>query len=716
MSETGKRSGLLSGDPASLRKSFPVPDLEEWQREVVRLLKGAPFEKRMKTATYEGFSLNPIYTSADIADLKHIDALPGEAPFHRGSDPLGYRGKPWEVAQELPYAEAGRFNQFLRRSLERGQSVVNLVFDRAGQAGLDPDEAPGAMVGWLGTSIATLRDLETALSGVDLAKTPVYLQPGVALLPAAALLQASAKSSGVTAGSLQGAVLTDPLGLLASQGVLPGGLPRFYDSAAVVTKWALQEAPGIKTLFAAGYAYNDGGSNAVRELAFTISSAVATLREMEKRGIDIEDAAKRTVFGFSVGTNFFMEIAKLRAARLLWAQVIKSCGCDDRAGKMTIFARGSSFTKTAFDPYVNILRSTTEALSAVFGGCDLLHVNPFDEPLGEPGDLSRRLARNTQLILREECHLDYLVDPVGGSWFIESLTATLARKAWAEFQSIEGNGGLAESLFEGTVQKRIAETALARRENISTRRDIIVGTNQYPDAEELDIKMTPRDEKAQQLAEAVRSDRDGAVNRETLLVKLTGMELAEDIVDAASEAVAGGVSLGDLMKVFASETDTDTVRAIGVHRGAEAFEELRLRVLLWRKCAGGIPQVFLANMGEMGRYMPRLDFARSFYQLAGLEVKSDESFETPLPAAKQAEASGAPVVVIVGTDQTYIEVVTGLAKLLREIPHQPWIVLAGYPKDKIETYRAAGVNEFIHLRSDAYTSLQELVTRIGVES
>jgi len=745
MSESDKKGGLLDAGAAGLPGRFPAPSLAEWQAEVVRLLKGAPFEKRMKTVTYEGITLNPIYTAADTADLGYLDARPGEAPFHRGCDPLGYRGQAWEVAQELPYARAARFNQTLRRSLDRGQTVVNLVFDRAGQAGFDPDDAPAALVGLLGTSISSLGDFETALEGVDLAKRPIYLQPGAAILPAMALLKATAKSQGAGSGSLRGAVLSDPLAILAGRGELSGGLTRSFDQVAALTNWSLKEAPHLGTVFASGYPYHEGGGDAASELGFTLAGAVTTLREMEKRGIDVATTASKMIFGFSVGTNFFVEIAKLRAARMLWAKVIESCDSGQQEGKMTIYARGSSFTKTAFDPYVNILRSTTEALAAVLGGCDLLHINPFDEPLGEPSDLARRLARNTQLILSEECHLDYLLDPGGGSWFVENLTAELMRKAWAQFQWIEAAGGLATALSEGIVQSRIAATADARMENIATRRDIVVGTNKYPNAEELDIKMNPREDDALPglLAEKARQNRDGAENRGQSLANLAELDLTGggDAADqgggianksgerqitsstdatawltAAEEAVREGATIGDLMKVINRERPSSEVEAIGSRRGAELFEELRLRVLLWRRYAGEAPQVFMANMGLVGSYMPRLDFARSFYQLAGLDVQSDSSFETPQTAAAAAEASGAAVVVIVGTDHTYTEVVASLAQLLTKETAKPWVVLAGYPKDQIEAYRAAGVDEFIHLRSDAYKSLAELIERLGVKS
>ncbi|MDY0109099.1 MAG: methylmalonyl-CoA mutase family protein [Candidatus Krumholzibacteria bacterium] len=701
-----------------LREDFPVPSLDDWQQECVRLLKGVPFEKQMFTKTYEGITLQPLYTRAELAAAPHADSLPGQAPFVRGTRPLGYRERPWEVAQELPYPMCEQFNAALRHDLARGQTAAVLVIDAAGQAGLDPDQAPPEAVGEGGTSVATLEEMARALAGVDLARVPVHIESGSAALIYAALLVALAERQGTAPASLRGSVGLDPVAGLAELGRLPLSRAQAYDELAILTKWAAAQAPGLQTVAVRGHVYHDGGASAVQELAICLSVAVHHLRELERRGVDVETAAPRLRLHLSVGTQFFLEIARLRAARLLWARLIEAAGGSEEAQRLTLSARTSRFTKTVLDPHVNILRSTTEAMAAVFGQVDSLHVAPFDEPLGLPDELSRRLARNTQTILREESHFDLVADPAGGSWYVEKLTAEIAAAAWQQFQSIEAAGGVVAVLQAGAIQAQIDATAAQRRRNLALRKDVLVGTNQYPNAREVFLAPRRVDHAAlaAERAGALQSLRTGgsqACNLDVLQKLeriLTGDQ--SQVFAALIEAASAGATVGELSRTFRHDAEPHLeVQPVVAWRAGEMFERLRLAVRAHRDPSAAT--VFCANLGDVARYMPRLDFTRGFFQTGGFTVEADRWFGSPAEVADAAMQTTAATAVIVGLDATYAEQAAETARQLKDAGLET-VILAGQPGELEAELRAAGVDQFIHLRSDAHAVLSELATSKGV--
>ena len=691
---TTTRTGVVE---EVLFAEFPAPTLEQWREEVVRLLKGAPFEKKMLTATYEGITLQPIYTAEDVKELPFQDSLPGEWPFLRGTEPLGKRIAGWLVAQELPFPEAQAFNEALRQDLERGQNAVNLVLDEAGRQGLDADQADASMVGKGGTSISTYADAVQALEGVD-PSLPLFLAGSAGALPAAALVVAALKAKNADLTKAELSLGFDPLGALASKGSLPMSVDQAYDQLAELTRWAGTNAPKARTLVACGRPWHEAGGNAVQELAFTLASAVATLRALEARGISVNDAASRVLIRMCVGGHFFMEIAKLRAVRVLWAQVVRACGGSDEAAKIRLHAKSGQFNKTQFDPHVNVLRGTTEAFAAVVGGVDSLHVAPYDATLGLPSELSRRLARNTQIILREESRLDQVVDLAGGSWAVETLTHQLCVAAWKLFQEVEAMGGLKAALEAGFPQSKIAEVAAARRKALVQRTDIIVGSNQYANALEASPAIQPLDHEALQAVYGPRAAaaRKGAVEATSF----------QSLVDTAPNA-----TLGELSAAL-GRGNTPKVEALQSHRAVAMFETLRKAVLAYRAKKTG-PQVFLANLGPMGAYMARLDFTRGFFQVGGFDVADQAWFKTPEEAAKAALESGAPIVVAVGLDDIYVEAVPLLAKALKAGGVKA-VLVAGLLKEQVDAFRLAGVDDFIHVRSDVHAVLTGLAKTLEV--
>ncbi len=700
---------------------FPIPDRRQWRAEVDRLLKGAPFERKMFTELLEGITIAPLYTADDTRDLPWTEHHPGQAPFVRGARAGG--GDSWLVAQELPYPTVEEFNQALVHDLQRGQNAVCLKLDQAGQLGLDPDQAEAGTVGLGGTSLGTLAELAVALDGVDLEATHLDIQSGSAAMPVAAMLIALANRQGLRPGNLRGSLGCDPVCGLARNGVLPGGVDQIHDELALLTNWARAEAPGMATLSAQEMIWHEGGADVVLGLGLVLSSAVNTLRAMEERGITPETAAAHFRFKMVVGTDFFLEIAKLRALRLLWSDILTAAGCTPGDGRVFLHARTSTRCLTVHDPHVNMLRATTMAMSAVLGGVDSLHISPFDEMDSLPDGFSRRIARNVHLILAEECHFGQVLDPAGGSYYVEKLTAEVAEKAWDVFREIEAAGGIVSALTKGLVQDKIRQAARDRRDRLSTRRDILVGTNRYANPEE--PQRTPRlpdyAELYRKRSLAMTRQRTAAAPEEHLLTleRLEKIMIAEPaaVFSSLVEAAAEGATLGELTGVLRHEADGDLqVEKVDRRRDAEPFEELRRQVMSLRSKDPRRTRVFCACLGDVARYMPRLDFVRDFFRVGGLEAIADGFFTVPDDAVSAAAAAEAAVVVLVGLDETYEDQAVPLARGLRELPSPPLVILAGKPGRQAAALAEAGVGEFIHARSDVLEVLGRIVGTAEVGS
>ncbi|MBS1260779.1 MAG: Methylmalonyl-CoA mutase [Calditrichaeota bacterium] len=704
--------------PFQLRDDFPPPALEQWHDQVMRALGGTSFEAAMQTATREGITLRGLYTRADLDGLDALDSLPGDLPLLRGARPLGNRDG-WQISQALPYPTYDEFNEALVLALARGQTAVNLILDEATQAGLDPDQAEVGRVGKNGTSISSVIGLGKALDGVDLEATPLHVEAGSAALPFAALVVALMRRRGNDVAKWSGSAGMDPLAGLVTHGSLPISLEWAYDELAILTRWALENAPELHTISVYGHPYRDAGADAASELAAAIATAVEALRRMEERGIRVELAAPRVLFGFTTGPDFFVEIAKLRAARRMWARVVQASGGTEKAARrMFIHTRTSTHRTSALDPHANILRAATEAFAAVIGGTNSLHVVPFDAPLSQaPGELARRIARNTQVILSEEAHANNVIDPAGGSYFIERLTDELAGIAWAKFQQIEARGGMLAALREGSLQEQIAQQAQRARGELGTRADVLVGVNRYPNADEEPRLPSPPDFECVHAARAKRLQqlRTSSSHQQEVKVLETLQRIVESDADLKFEAVIEAAEHGATIGEFASSLRYDrqqsnSITPLASARAAEPFERLRARVHAWQ--VQRAPAVFLANVGPFADYMPRLDFARSFYEVGGFRVAADDWFGTAADAARAAADSGAAVVVIVARDETYREAAPAIAGAVND---EAVVHIAGRPRDDVtrEAFRAAGVSEFIHAGSDVLAVLNELADELG---
>ena len=617
--------------------------IAQWKRTVEAELKGIPFEKKLVTKTFEGVAIQPLYTRVDLASLTATSSRPGEVPFLRGIRPYGYKKHSWYTCQEVAAATTAEFNASLTADLMHGQDCVVLDAEKI--------------------VVDTPQKLAAALAGVELTAVPVYLRAGADTTTLATQFLELAGSRGVTTGRLAGAVTADPLAVWARDGGLPASLDSLYDALASWTRRSAEDAPRLKTIGVDAALWGDAGATAIHELAFALAASAEYLRALAFRKVSPEVAGVRMQFRFAIGPQFFSEIAKFRAFRPLWTRVLSAFGVSPQlASGASMNAVTGGWNKTRLDQHVNMLRVTTEALSAVLGGVDALHIAPFDELSGRTDDFSRRIARNVHTLIAEEFSFTQTADAAGGSWYVEKLTDEFARKAWALFQDIEGRGGFAAALRAGYPQQLVAKAAAEKADAIAKRRLGLVGTNLFPNLRE------------------------------------------RPLVHAAA-APAGKV-------VFAPGTAITPVVAC---RAAEPFEALREASDAFAARTGARPKVFLAKMGPPLQHKARADFSAGFFATGGFEALAKQSFETAAAAATAAVASGASVVVLCSTDETYPELVPAFAQAVKAAKPAITVVLAGLPADAavVTAFRTAGVDEFIHVRANVPQVLANLLKKIG---
>jgi methylmalonyl-CoA mutase len=684
---------------------FAIPSYEQWRKVTVKSLKGASFEKKLVTETYEGISLKPMYRKEDTENLPFLQSLPGKFPFTRGTKTLSHG---WEINQEINVGTPAAFNQVALHDLSKGQTTLNIVLDTPTKRGINPNEALSE-VGKEGLSISGVNDVAVALKDIDLANVPLHINAGANSLPLLALFIAYFEKGERSVDELHGCIGIDPIAELVTNGTLNYELEDCYTLMADVTKWAKENSPNLQTVLIHGNVYHDGGSSAVEELAFALATGVEYLDALISRDLDINSAASSIRFSLSVGSDYFMEIAKLRAARTLWAKIVKTFGGNEEAQKMTLHARTSAWTKTIFDPYVNMLRATTEAFSAAVGGADSMHVSCFDEAIQKSTPFSRRIARNTSIILKEEAHVARTIDPGGGSWYVEALTNEFAKKAWKLFQETEENGGISQSILTGFPQKVVQQTASKKVRNIALRKDIFVGTNRYVNIEEKELDRLANDETLQ------INDHFNQVKGQAY-ISVDSLAAISNKTEALIKAAKQGASLGELAKATGRKSESVLiVKGIQPTRGAMQFEELRQTINAEAETTGKRPSVFLANIGPIPSHKARADFAAGFFGAGGFEVIHNNGFASVKEAADAAIASNADFVIICGKDEDYQHTAIPLTKAIKNTAEHVTVLLAGKPNKENEiSYKEAGISDFVHVGSNGYDVLSQLLVRKGV--
>ncbi len=694
----------------NLKVEFPIHTYEDWVNAVKETLKGADFDKVMRTKTYEGITLSPIYRKEDIDSLNHLDSLPGNSPFVRGNTPTGFTQNGWHVAQKQDNPVLEQLNKELISELNRGLTMLNFDIHPCTIDGRIPQDND---LNLRGVSFSCMQDIECLLNGIDIEIAPVFLNSKSASLAILGLLNAYVKHQDYVLKNIEAVVGFDPLSELASNGFLPYDLDVMWQMMYQMTFWADMKAPKIRTICIDASSYASCGASSVQELAFAISTAIGYIKGLLDKGLSIEQIAPHFQINLSLGSNFFMEIAKVRSARMLWAEIIKAFGGSEEAQKVWIHGQTSEFNKSLYDPYVNVLRTTTEAFSAIIGGIDSLDVGTFNELSADRDQFSKRIARNQQVILREEAHFDRVIDPAGGCYYIESLTSEIAHQAWAIMQGIESEGGFYKSLLAGTIQKMINGTCSQRIENVNKRRDVFVGVNMFanPDEQLSQDSNTTQDwvlDARQRLSGSGFHSNGKKESLEYLKENINN----EFLVDMVTDAWLHGANIEEVSEALGINKNSNIlVSPIVSRRAVEDIESLRNTIHRFSE-EHGKQSIFMVNIGSLASIKPRIDFSIGFLQVAGFDVINSGTFTDVDSAVKALETFDVKAVCVCSGDDQYPVIIPELCDRITDLP----IIVAGYPQDMVDSYRKAGVKSFIHLRANAYETLAEIATLMGVRS
>ncbi len=726
---------------------FANPTSEQWRALVEEDLHGAAFEKKLLTRSYEGLTIKPLYTAEDLERTERGAAgafagASGVAPYTRGARSLAAVLAGWDIRQEHGEAEPEALNAAILDDLENGVTSVTLRLDAASRRGLDPDAAGAdGLVGVDGASLATAADWDRAFRGVHLGMITVGLEAGSAFVPGAAMLAALWERRGLLPELCRGCFNADPLAVIAREGHLPTELEESVRLAAELAEWTSGRYAQVRAIRVGTAPYHHAGATATQDLAFSMATGLEYLRAMVRAGMSVDRACGQMLFSYAIGTGMFMAMAKLRAARRLWSRVVEVVGGTDGAGvsaaaqRMVMNVRPSKRVLTTRDPWVNILRVTSCVFAGASAGADSITATAFDAPLCGPGAspsaLGRRIARNTQVILQEECHLHRVSDAAGGSYYVETLTEELARGAWEILQEIESRGGMMAALASGWISEQVRQARTPRDANVASRRDAIIGVSEFANLGEQRPRSAPVDLVDLRVRCAARVQ---ATRRAWGAMPETAGAIAA--VAKAWRAAAAGASIGQVASVAgvaggvgmngAQGAGAMLGEALTAHPYGEAFEHLRDAADRLAEQCGRRPRVFLASVGTPAQHLARTTYSRGFFEAGGFATVGGESAGVAAGGAGGHEgvgaacaviaeafaSSGASIAVICGSDAQYAEVVKVLAPALHRAGART-VVLAGHPGDKRAEYAESGVDRFIFVRCDVIKVLSELLEQEG---
>ena len=662
--------------PDALFADFEPVSGAEWLSKIRSDLRGSDPEVLLTWDSLDGVRPKAYYRTNDRDAISHLAAV----PF---ADAADSPANAWRVRVDVAHPDLDTARRHLHDALEADVSDIGL------SPRLKNDELHGI-------ALQRASDLEALLDGVDLAETVIHCTGGVAAIPLWTMLRHLATQRDMELSMVQGSTDFDPLAALTRHQV--GDAERAFQLATALAQSAT-ETPSAQLLSVDLRPYHEAGASAVQEIGLALGALGETLVQLGQRGVDPEAVVPTLHWIVPVDTSYFIAIAKLRALRLLIPQVLAPFGVDVEPTAPFIQAVTSRRSETRYGPYVNVLRGTTEAASAIIGGCDILAVRPFSASFTAPSGFAQRLARNTQHILRAESHLDQVADPAAGSYYIEAMTDQLARGAWSFFQSIEANGGLLDALQAGTVQQHIAEVRAERMERVAHREQVLVGTNHYPDPDE----QRPPSERDRPNAHPL--ERSGYAAELSSGATLT----------AVQQAVSEGATLGDILDALAHD-DTPSIDALPTVRLADPFEALRRRTERWAEKHDGPPRAVLLPMGDPTMRSARATFARNALGVAGFAIDTPIRFETPEAAARKAADAGADMVVLCSSNEAYPELAPALGEALNEAGIDPLVVIAGHLPNQQDELEAAGVDALIHNDAPLLDLLADLQRRLGIPS
>ena len=682
------------------------PDRAAWAELAAKEVQGDP--ERLVWRTPEGIPVRPLYTAEDLAGLEFVDTLPGLEPFVRGVRATMYANRPWTIRQYAGFSTAEESNAFYRQNLAAGQMGLSVAFDLATHRGYDSDH-PRVVgdVGKAGVAIDSVEDMKILFDGIPLDRMSVSMTMNGAVLPVLAGYIVAAEEQGVRQDELSGTIQNDILKefMVRNTYIYPPG-PSMRIVADII-EYTARHMPKFNSISISGYHMEEAGATTVQELAFTLADGLEYVRAALSRGLGVDEFAPRLSFFFGIGMNFFMEIAKLRAARVLWARLMRRFAPEKPASlALRTHCQTSGVSLTEQDPHNNIIRTTLEALAAVLGGTQSLHTNSFDEALALPTPASARVARNTQLILAEETGIPHVVDPLGGSYYIESLTHSVAQAAMVLIDEVEALGGMTKAVEAGMPKLRIEEAAARRQARIDRGEETIVGVNKYRSGETASVELLDVDNSAVRKAqierlERVRRARDPARCHATLaaLTKAAktgkGNLLALAIKATRTRATVGEISEA-LEKVFTRHRAQ--IRAVsgvygGQYEGDEGFHWVQRQIEAFAREEGRRPRMLVAKLGQDGHDRGAKVIATAFADI-GFDVDIGPLFQTPEEAARQAVENDVHIVGVSSQAAGHKTLVPALIEALKNEGAGDILVVVGgvIPPKDYDFLKRAGVS------------------------
>jgi methylmalonyl-CoA mutase len=628
---------------------FEKKSLSDWRALAAKDMKGASLDG-LTWQTPEGIAVKPLYTAEDLAKLEHLDSLPGFAPFLRGPRATMYANRPWTIRQYAGFSTAEDSNAFYRANLAAGQMGLSVAFDLATHRGYDSDH-PRVVgdVGKAGVAIDSVEDMKILFDGIPLDQMSVSMTMNGAVLPVLAGYIVAAEEQGVAADKLQGTIQNDILKEFMVRNTYIYPPEPSMRIVADIIAYTAQYMPKFNSISISGYHMQEAGATAVQELAFTLADGLDYVRAALRKGLAVDDFAPRLSFFFAIGMNFFMEVAKLRAARLLWAQLMRQFAPNNPLSlALRTHCQTSGVSLTEKDPYNNVIRTTIEAMAAVLGGTQSLHTNALDEAIALPTPFSARIARNTQLIIAEESGIPHVVDPLGGSYYVESLTASLVAEAAKLVAEVEELGGMTRAVETGMPKLRIEAAAARRQAAIDRGEDVVVGVNKYPPTEVtpmeiLDVDNDKVRESQIRRLQQVRASRDKEAT-EASLAALTaaardGSGNLLELAIAATRARATVGEISDALENVFTRHRAQNRSISGVYGGAfaddEGFARIQREVREFAESEGRRPRMLVIKMGQDGHDRGAKVIATAFADL-GFDVDVGPLFQTPAEAARQA--------------------------------------------------------------------------------
>ncbi|MFO1377125.1 MAG: methylmalonyl-CoA mutase [Steroidobacteraceae bacterium] len=629
-----------------------LPDsarLDAWRAAAAKSAPGGDVDA-LNWHTPEGLVVKPLYTARDVAGLPHADTLPGFAPFVRGPQATMYAVRPWTIRQYAGFSTAEESNAFYRRALAAGGQGVSVAFDLATHRGYDSDHPRvTGDVGKAGVAIDSVEDMKILFDGIPLDKVSVSMTMNGAVLPVLAGYVVAAEEQGVAQDKLSGTIQNDILKEFMVRNTYIYPPEPSMRIVADIIDYTARRMPKFNSISISGYHMQEAGANQALELAFTLADGKEYVKAAIARGLDVDDFAGRLSFFWAVGMNFYLEIAKMRAGRLLWHRIMKGFGArKDKSLMLRTHCQTSGWSLTEQDPYNNVVRTTIEAMAAVFGGTQSLHTNALDEAIALPTDFSARIARNTQLIIQEETHITNVIDPWAGSYMMETLTRQMADKAWSIIEEVDRMGGMTRAVESGWAKLQIEASAAEKQARIDSGRDVIVGVNKYKPSKSEPIEILEvdnhavRDNQIRRLA-ALRAARDGRAVQAALDALTQAARTGEgNLLDLAIEAVRLRATVGEvsdaLEKVFGRHR-ADTQKVTGVYAAAydsaEGWEKLKAEIAAFAEEHGRRPRVMLAKLGQDGHDRGAKVVATAFADL-GFDVDIGPLFQTAEECARQA--------------------------------------------------------------------------------